>query len=422
MYENAPGPADALADTAMMTLADACAAGMAIVGAQEMRLHPDPSTEELRAALTHAGLPLGAAGADVWQRREGGQPVDGLAELRRMPARDGAPTDTVDLVLDIAFASSKHAVIVEFRGAPASWAARQRIEALAAVMRVIRAQLGLLCQGPAVLARPMLRLVEELREFDSNVVSHAFLALMRVLAAESPSQLEVTALRIAGLADMPAGGAAPQAVALNEIAAAILGRAGLGHTARGVPVMTLADTAAQQARLPAPAAAYLPFARLRLVERDFAVADDEPTGKLVFRPMDDAGFPWTWLINGPCDGWTAVASEILGQVHDTVHEFSRMHVIRRRDLPTEEIAEAYELEGTIWWLRTRDGGHEARLDAGTWIPVNLDPEMSSKDRAIIALFAIAPDMRDALSGPARDWANRMAQTVQVSPMISVAAE
>jgi hypothetical protein len=211
-------------------------------------------------------------------------------------------------------------------------------------------------------------------------------------------------------------------VALNEIAAAILGRAGLGHTARGVPVMTLADTAAQQARLPAPAAAYLPFARLRLVERDFAVADDEPTGKLVFRPMDDAGFPWTWLINGPCDGWTAVASEILGQVHDTVHEFSRMHVIRRRDLPTEEIAEAYELEGTIWWLRTRDGGHEARLDAGTWIPVNLDPEMSSKDRAIIALFVIAPDMRDALSGPARDWANRMAQTVQVSPMISVAAE
>ena len=417
-------PAPNVIDAVLLNLRDTCDAVTSMMGARDFCLHLAPDAgEHLRQMLQAGGIALGhAADADVaFARRDAATPIDDVVNLRRMRAREGAPTDAVDLALDIALPSGTLLAFVELRGVPVCWIARHRVAALLPLSRLVGSQVCALSQGPALLARPMLALATQLQGYDSNVISHAFLAFLRVLSGETPTQVEVTALRIAGLADVPTGQIAPRDVALNDVAHGVLEKAGLGRARNPVAVAPHEAVAMPEPEAPLPAGAHVPFARLRLVERDFAIADDAETGRLLFRPLDEAAAGWMRLSNGPCDGWTAVASEILGQVHDIAVEFSRMHVIRRRDLPTDEIAEAYELEGVIWWLRSRAGGLEARLDGGDWAGVATGPDMSPKARAIAALFEIDDGARYRLADAARDWASRMAHTVQVSPMV-VAAE
>jgi hypothetical protein len=97
-------------------------------------------------------------------------------------------------------------------------------------------------------------------------------------------------------------------------------------------------------------------------------------------------------------------------------------VIRRRDIATEEVAEIYDLHGLIWWLRQGESGPEARLDGGDWTLYPAPDHSEGKARAIDVLFHLVPDLSDQLKDKARDWAHRMAQTVQVSPIMMQAAE
>lgn len=422
-----PIPAPTLADTLCQSLGNACAVAAATVGARAVRLHLAAAFSDRAALFAGVGLVPNdvAQTAALVAARDLAAQVDGVPGLRALRGRDGHATDHVDLCLEVTLPAGTPTALIELCDVAPGWTARHRMIALEGVARLAALQVAALAEGPALLARPMLALVDALEEFDGSSVSHAFRALLRVLAGESPSRVELTALRIAGLADAPQWSLAQPEVALSDAARGVLDRAGLGHAACTAcagpqePVPVSAPVPAPLADM--PALSVQPFACLRLVERSFDIAEDPATGRLLFRATGAPG-DWMRLSHRAADGWTAVATEMLGAAFDTLREFSKMHVIRRRDLPTTEIAEAYELTGTIWWLRRAPGGTEACLDGGPWVPVETGPAQTDKERATAALFTLAPDMTDSLADPARDWAQRMAQTVQVTPIISMAAE
>jgi hypothetical protein len=254
-----------------------------------------------------------------------------------------------------------------------------------------------------------------------------------VRAGNAPTQVEATALRIAGLSEMPVAYPSKTDVSFNEVAQGVLESLGLGQEALTVahaPDHAPAQDAHASGQAVAAVAAPLrpalglaPFARLHLLERDYAVAEDEANEVLWFRPMA-GGTPadWTALDSRTVDGWSVVAIEILGKMLDIQRAFAMMHMIRRRDIATEEVAEIYDLHGLIWWLRQGETGPEARLDGGEWTGYPVPEHSEGKARAIEALFHLMPDMCDLLKDKARDWAYRMAQTVQVSPVMMQAAE
>lgn len=412
-----------LADTLCQSLGGACAVAAANVNARAVRLHPAGDVDRMSLLLADAGVFQGEAAqtAAFWAARDGAVPVDGMPTLRALRGRDGDATDHVDLYLDIVLPSGALVAVIELCDVAQGWTARHRMMVLERVARLASIQLAALAQGPALLARPMLALVDALEEFDGSTVSHAFRALLRVLAGESPSRVELTALRIAGLADAPQWSLPLPEVVLSDAARGALARAGLGPAARMIRAEPQEPVPAPGPQADMPAQSVQPFACLRLVERSFEIAEEPGTDRLLFR-LSGTPEDWTRLSHGAADGWTAVATEMLGVAFDTLREFSKMHVIRRRDLPTSEIAEAYELNGMIWWLRRTPDGVEACLDGGAWVPVDVAAAPTDKERATVALFTLAPGLTDSLAGPARDWAHRMAQTVQVTPIISMAAE
>jgi len=423
------GAVTALSDILFAGLADPAQAMAGIVQAQQMRVLLGPELHGFAAPLQQAGLRVETVEAVVLARDLGALTQAELARvatgaaLRELPRAEGQPTDLVDLALDLGAASAQPIARLDLLAVPGGWDSRSRLKGIAPLARQMNRQLLAVRGGAYLLAPTMLSLLEKLRDFDDTAVSHLVTGFLRVMAGGTATQVEATALCIAGLAEMPVAYRSKTDVTFNEVAQGVLEELGLGQE------VLATSPALEQAVAAAPIAALravpdlTPFARLTLLERDYAVAEDDDNGPLWFRPMEGAtGADWTMLESRAVDGWSVVATEVLGKTLDIQRAFAMMHVIRRRDIVTTEVAEIYDLHGLIWWLRQGETGPEARLDGGEWRVYPAPAQSEVKARAIDVLFHLVPDLSDQLKDKARDWAHRMAQTVQVSPIMMQAAE
>lgn len=397
-------------------LRETCAALACLVGAQQTVLYLPQDMQLFAARLTTETL--------VTDRLEdapcGHQAWPAYPHLRVLPAKEDAPTDLIDIALVLTGPDASQMALVSLKGVAQAWDTRARLATSDLLRGVLQRHLIALGQGPALVAGSMLSLVNKLQEFDGDIASQMLTGFLTVLAGNQPGQAEATALRIAGLSDMPPAVQAKSDVRLNEVARCLLDELGLQQISLPSILDNDSESESQptvQAQIGEPKL----FARLTLLDREYGVADVEGSSQLWFKPMN-ADAEWSELTSRTADGWTEIAAEILGKTADILQEFSRMHLIRRRDIPTDEVAEVYDIYGTIWWLRNGESGCEARLDGGEWTICPVPAALGRKDRAISALLYLAPDMTAMLADRAKDWANRMAQSVQVTPAFAMAAE
>jgi hypothetical protein len=422
------GAVTALSDILFAGLADPAQAMAGIVQAQQMRVLLGPELHGFAAPLQQAGLRVETVEAVVLARDLGALTQAELARvatgaaLRELPRAEGQPTDLVDLALDLGAASAQPIARLDLLAVPGGWDSRSRLKGIAPLARQMNRHILAVQGGACLLAPTMLALLEKLRDFDDTAVSYLVTGFLRVMAGGSPTPVEATALRIAGLSEMPVAYPRKTNVTFNEVAQGVLDDLGLGQELLAAAPATEQAVAAPVVPLRA-VPDLIPFARLSLLERDYAVAEDDDSGLLWFRPMEGGtAEDWTVLDSRTVDGWSVVATEVLGKMLDIQRAFAMMHVIRRRDIATEEVAEIYDLHGLIWWLRQGEAGPEARLDGGDWAVYPAPAQSEVKARAIDVLFHLVPDLSDQLKDKARDWAHRMAQTVQVSPIMMQAAE
>lgn len=398
--------------TVASNLRDTVEAARVLAGAQGATLQLVDDLDDLRVKLEGAGLTVGPAEAE-WAGTG-----DPLCVLR---AVGSGATDLVDLSLVLVDADDKPLGALYLSSAPAGAQSRAQRETLAVLARVLGRQIITLRMGPALLAEPMLLLLDRLSELDDGIVSQALLGFLRALSGQQASQVEATAMRIAGLADSPVGFFNSREIVLSRVAQELLDSIGYGAFLKlrhDLAAPLSPDDADSELQVRADLE---PFARLRLIERSFLVAEDPDGVALWFRDEQGDGL-WRAISRGGADGWTAIAAEIIEVSTDVVVEFARMHLLRRRDLPADEIAEAYELHGVIFWFRHSAEGIEARLDGGEWRLCPMPEGLQRHERALAALSQLCPDLSGRLAAPARDWLNRMSHTVQVTPFMPAAAE
>lgn len=402
-------PPPSLQTLCCKSVADSAQALVALLGARSAALHLHAD------AAPYAG-PLAAAGMTLAQ---GDAPeLAHMARLCILPARAEMPTDCLDLALALPVADAPMAVIV-LRNVPQGWDSQAKRDTAAAIIRVLVAQFGALLQPATLLADPMLSLIDRLAEVDDRAASHLLTGILQLLAGRSPSAVQATALRIAGLSDMPASPPAMPDVALNSDGQRLLAGLALAGAAP-VAADTLHDAASNDMAPTPPMADLTPFARLHLMKQDFEVADAAGSDDLWFRPCASAD--WHPLRSRTSDGWNVIATEIIEQTTDILRAFTQMHMIRRRDIATDEIAEIYDLHGVIWWVRLSDSGPQARLGDGDWAAIDVPAQFTGKTRAVEALLQIAPTQAAQFADHARDWAGRMSHCVQVTPVMVQAAQ
>lgn len=341
-------------------------------------------------------------------------------DVRVCPARDSFVTDLVDLHIDLLNDGSETLARLVLHGVPDGWKARSRQRALNSVALLVRAQLQALQNAPAIIAAPMLALTEELGTLDSSINVPSLLGFLRVLSGKQPTRAQIIAMQIAGLLEGPGGKAPPADISLTDTAQQILGQCGIDGRIEREAASAIAEPEAPSETPARNDAELRPFALLRIMERQYAIAEESGTGQMAFRANEDQG--WRWLNHTSADGWTRIAAEIIQSDIDVVREFIRMHIIRRRDLPADEIAEAFELLGQIFWLRLTENGVEMRLPQDGWMPLDVDRELPLKDRAVAAGLALHAQDAIAADAAARDWAMRMAHSAQVTPYMAIAAE
>lgn len=394
-----------------------CRIATVLVGAGDYSLHIGKRLEWMRQRLDVLGTnmapqPLSPASMETFRSIS--------VNVRQLPPAPGAPTDIMDIGLDVEGDAGETVAVLQLDGVPAGWATRDRLKGLAHVTTMLKRQLNALADGPVVMALPMLRLLELVRDLDETAVSPTAIGLVTVLAGGQPSSVEAMAMQISGLADCDMPRSAESEVVLSGPAREIINESGL-WLSDAIEAVTLGEAVVVDA-LPVAASAPVPFARARILEREFDVAEVDATNRLWVRPAGSVE-DWVPLDNGASDGWTKIAVEIMERNFDIGAEFAQMHLIRRRELPTEEIAEAYELHGTVWWLREGESGLEARLHGGNWQALAAPgDEVPHRRLAYDALLKIDAGSGERLAGHVRDWAHRMAHSVQVSPYMGLAAE
>ncbi|NEX45257.1 hypothetical protein [Pseudotabrizicola algicola] len=405
-----------LLDLLALNIGHACEAARAVSGADGCRLRLGEALDWMRPRLAGAGVVLCTEKhipEDAGASRE--------TPIHNLPMPPGSPTDLVCMGIDLRDSTGNSIGLLALRGVPAAWATRDRIKALESLASLLANDIGALIGGPSLLAEPVLRLVTMIRDLDDHAVSHALGGLLRVLAGKQPSKVEAMAMRICGLAGSTHAYLENREIVLSPAAEELLDRAGMGRTSEGLVFTPVAANDAVECSLPVPHALEA-FARVRILNKDFDVAEAETSGQYWYRETEAEQTAWAPLANGASDGWTAIAAEILTESRDVAAEYAKMNIIRRRDLPTDEVAEAYELNGIVWWMRQSETTVEARLASGEWQSCGEVNDGTVKACALSALLKIAPRTLEDQTDQVRDWVRRMAHSVQVLPYMAVAAE
>jgi hypothetical protein len=337
-------------------------------------------------------------------------------------AQNSYVTDFVDLHIDLLADATGPVARLVLEGVPGNWASKARQASLNSLALVLRGQLAALRDAPHILAVQMQSLIEQLVELDDSAASPVLLGLLRILSGQTPSRAQIIALQIAGLVDSPAHKAPTAVFTVTEAGRSLLELSGMGEWAEtAVPLAVPAPNAdVKHAPQLGPETNLQPFAKLRVMERDFLIAEASDGQQILYRQPN---LPeWRFLTHSSADGWTTVAAEIIQSDIDILREYVGMHLIRRRDLPTEEVAEAYELMGKIIWLRLDENGVEMRLDKLAWQRLDISRDAPLKERAVAAVLELKEQGQIVLEAAARDWAKRMAHAAQVTPYIAIAAQ
>jgi hypothetical protein len=329
-------------------------------------------------------------------------------------------TDLVKLHLDLQRADGvPHARLV-LLDVPQGWKSVRLRRTLGHLAQALDRQLAVLRDGPRLMAGSMLTLIDQVAELDEGLNVPTLSGLLRLVSGKTPTRSQVLALQIAGLIESDTHPLPALELHETPVLKQVLSQAGLAASLGAVVCPEPEPQPAPHLDESAPDAELHPHAKLRIMERDYLIAAHPVTDALHFRPA--ACNAWCRLDHGSADGWTKVAAEIIQADLDVTAEFVKTHLIRRRDLPTDEIAEAFELQGQIFWLRRAEGGLEIRLEGSEWHPIDVDPDLPIRDRAQAAARKLGAEHRIALDRAALDWAHRMAHAVQVTPHFGIAAE
>lgn len=259
-----------------------------------------------------------------------------------------------------------------------------------------------------VMARRMLRLVEDVVEVDDAAASPALRGLLRFAAGDTPSSTEAMALRIAGLADAKGG-----KLSLTQVAEGILSHHGIGGAAR---VADMPELAVAEAVVPS-APDFNLMARLRIGEVNHDIARSEALDSLAFR-LSGRDPVWQVLENGLEEGWPEIIAEVLRKTRDVVMEYVRMHMIHQRDARLPEGQYRYDLYGMSWTLRGTPDHAEVLVEGGDWVTFDASGVAWDHPRDLSALAAIAayPDIDDRIGTDVHEWCKRIAAGSEVTPV------
>ncbi|MFY0682369.1 MAG: hypothetical protein JXR13_17495 [Thalassovita sp.] len=171
------------------------------------------------------------------------------------------------------------------------------------------------------------------------------------------------------------------------------------------------------------------FARLTIGEACFDIgtvkpgqigAEDENKEVIAFRPDDVT--PWKALRNGIDNGWRPVAAEVLRNTRDALHDYCRMHMIRRSGAFRPGNMVSLTLFGFDWDLRVSSDGRRAqvRLPEQGWEEVDkslVAEHAELKELAIAALIKFSPTIHQVFEDDVEAWALRLAAGAQVMPVM-----
>lgn len=404
-------------DILVLNVRDTVEAARHMVGAQASHLYLDPQLLWVASRVSLAGLSVDVAPVtDACVNSE----KTLCPDIMKLPLPPGSPTDRIDIGVIIRASEGPAFAMMKLEKVPAGWSRMETLKGLGHLKAMLMQQFEALSVGPALIAAPMLRLCGLVRELDDQAVSHALHGFLRVLAKEKPSRVETMAMRICGLTSTEHPYLEEREIVLGPVALDLLDKAGIRRTSGQLAFVPEAGDCARPTAICVPPT-LAPFAVMRALDETFEVAEDDKGGILWFRREGSDG-PWAPLAAGFEDGWAAIAVEVLGQTRDILRDYAKMHLIRRRDVPTDEVAEVYELDGVIWWLRDGESGIEARMNDDDWRPLSIEADQPARIRAMNALFLLDAGAEDRILDPAKDWVRRMAQAVQVTPCAAIAAE
>jgi hypothetical protein len=401
----------------VLNVRDTIEAARHLVGAQGCHLQLSPNLLWVASRLSLVGVSVEVAPvAETCSEAE----KTHCPDIVKLPLPQSSPTDRIDIGVIIRASDGPPFAMMKLERVPVGWSRQEALKGLGHLKAMQMQQFEALALGPALVAAPMLRLCGLVRELDDQAVSHALFGLLRVLADEQPNRVETMAMRICGLTASAQPYLEEREIVLGPVALDLLDKAGIRRTSGQLAFVPEAGHCERPTAVCVPPS-LAPFATMRALEEVFEVAEDDKGGLLWFRPEGSTG-PWVPLAAGFEDGWAAIAVEVLGQTRDILRDYAKMHLIRRRDLPTDEVAEAYELDGVIWWLRDGEAGTEARMENEDWRMLPIEADQSARLRAMNALFLLDSGAQDRLSDSANDWVRRMAQAVHVMPCAAIAAE
>ncbi|MBO6853532.1 MAG: hypothetical protein JJ872_07190 [Marivivens sp.] len=262
-------------------------------------------------------------------------------------------------------------------------------------------------------AEELLSVIENLREFDPGAASHALMGLLHIAAHKTPSAVEQTAMRIAGLADI-----VDSHLVLSETGRQVLDPLGSRDAIHHRHALQSFDkseseVASREARSYTEA-----FAVINIGGTDYMVGRDEDNDVLAFQTKEKPR--WTSLRNTLEHGWSAIAAEILSLTRNATFEYIRMHLIHRKNVATEENVMMFDLYGFEWFLRVENDHVEIRFGGDDWQPADLGYLPADSPNAVLAATALLNGLPDASLLFGRDveaWALRLAAGALVRPIM-----
>lgn len=416
MLQTEPTPPVSTASAAVLLVRDLCAMARVLTDAkrQSLILFGD-GAEAMSAALAATGIDC-QAGAPKGIPAAAAGPVV-------LPMQPDQPSDLVSIAVPLSDRGQMLGSLELHCARPESLSRRNGAVLCALADRIAKTLADAAPSGNAPL-RQMLALIAALADHDNNPPSRLLTGLLRLAAGEPLSMDEVSALHIAGL-----GHKTGDRMSLTAEGLAVLARSGVQPhpVPDGAHVVAIGDAPRRPSLAHATPPVWTPFARLTIGSDDFDIAEASDYDPIVFRLAGATG-EWTELRHSLVDGWTEIAAEVLSATQDVTSEFVKMHMIRRRDLPLDEVAEIYELGPLCWMLRETETGYETRIRGEQWQPLRQPPAPAeraepSRDRshAIRALLQLWPDLPARIDHDVRSWVHRMVAGAKVAPATSRSA-
>jgi len=387
---------DTLLSTLSSTIANACHLAQTVTDAKSVTLLVPPWSDNWKSLAFESGMFELAANFPAID----GEVIDRAnAHIVQTTALGSFTTDLIDLHVDIKCEHGHPIGRLVLNSAPGQWQTKARLRVLDMVAELLSDQLRAMRDLPKRMAGTMLELIEKLAELDAAATPPTLAGFLRMIAGKAPSRSQMIALQITGLVESHSSMQAPDTLSVTETAHDILRAAGfIGWSDMRSGCLVPESALRSDADTPSPREINItPFAVLRVMERAFQIAEDPDTESLLFRTPEQQ--EWSFLNHTTDDGWTAVAAE----------------------MPTEEVAETFEILGHIFWLRLSETGVEIRVQGQDWRPINVSAELESRTRAVAAVQLLQAEHVISLDAATHDWSIRMAHGVQIMPAPSSAA-